>query len=87
MLDISIDSFELVKIIFLKDVSHGNKTRKCGEICEATKIWSRERGDYWSIHTPSHPYMTDFENDFELYSLHLAMPLAEFRQNRIDEII
>ena len=86
MIDISIN-YQIVKIIFLKDVSYRNKTRKSGEICEATKTWSRERGDYWSIHTPSHTYFTDFDNDFEAYSLHLAMPLAEFRQNRMDEII
>jgi hypothetical protein len=84
MIDISIN-YQTVKIIFLKDVSYRNKNRKSGEICEATKTWSRERGDYWSIHTPSHTYFTDF--DFEAYSLHLAIPLAEFRQNRIDEII
>ena len=86
MIDISIN-YQTVKIIFLKDVSYGNKTRKCGEICEATKTWSRERGDYWSIYTPSHPYIADFGNDYEAYSLNLAMPLAEFRQNRMDEII
>lgn len=86
MIDISIN-YKTVKIIFLKDVSYGNKTRKCGEICEATKTWSRERGDYWSIHTPSHPYIADFDNDFEAYSLKMAQPLADFRQNRIDEII
>jgi hypothetical protein len=86
MIDISIN-YQIVKIIFLKDVSYRNKTRKSGEICEATKTWSRERGDYWSIYTPSHPYISDFHNYFEVYSLHLAMPLAEFRQNRMDEII
>jgi hypothetical protein len=86
MIDISIN-YQTVKIIFLKDVSYGKKTRKCGEVCEATKTWSRERGYYWSIHTPSHQYLVDFDNDFEAYSLNLAIPLAEFRQNRMDEII
>ena len=86
MINISIN-YQTVKIIFLKDVSYRYKTRKSCEICEATKTWSRERGEYWSIYTPSHPYMADFDNDFEAYSLHLAIPLADFRQNRIDEII
>ena len=86
MIDVSIN-YQTVKIIFLEDVSYRNKTRKSGEICEATKIWSRERGDYWSICTPSSYPFVDFDNDFESYRLNLAIPLAEWRQNRMDEII